>query len=437
MSWKEYYNEHLMSADEAVTKFVESNSRVIFAHDIGEPPALVDALIRNADSFRNVTISHMVSLSSGEYTKPEYKDNFRADLWFLGGGTRNCINEHRGDFTPLFFYQVPELIRSGEIPVDTVLIMVTPPDSNGKVSTGVSGDYTIQAVKSAKRVLAQVNENVPYTYGTAIFDVTEIDAFVEANTPLHELPEPKIGEEEILIGKNCASIIKDGDCLQLGIGSIPDAVCNELMDKKHLGLHSELLGDGGMRLYEAGALDNSMKQIDKGKFVFNFIMGTRKLYDFVDRNEECLLMPADYVNDPRVICQNDNMVSINSAIGIDFYGQVAADTIGYKQFSGVGGQVDFVRGAAMSKGGRSIIAMPSSTVKKDGTRLSKITPLLAEGQVVTTSRHDVDYVATEFGIAKLRGKSNRERARLLIGLAHPDFREELGESFEKMFGEKY
>jgi len=436
LSWKEYYNERLMSADEAVTSFVESNSRVLLAHDIGEPPALVDALVRNADKFRNVTISHMVSLGPGEYTKPEYKDNFKTDLWFLGGGTRKCIEENRGDYTPLFFYQIPELIRSGEIPVDTVLIMVTTPDESGKVSTGVSGDYTIQAVKSAKRVIAQVNENLPYTYGTAIFDVTDIDAFVEENTPLYELPEPKIGEAEMMIGKHCASIINDGDCLQLGIGSIPDAVCNELMEKKHLGLHSELLGDGGVRLYEAGALDNSMKQIDKGKFVFNFVMGTRKLYDFVDRNQDCLLMPADYVNDPRVVCQNDNVVSINSAIGIDFYGQVAADTIGYKQFSGVGGQVDFVRGAAMSKGGRSIIAMPSSTVKKDGTRLSKITPLLSEGQVVTTSRHDVDYVATEFGIVKLKGKSVKERARLLISIAHPQFREELGESFEKMFGEK-
>ncbi|MGF6376049.1 4-hydroxybutyrate CoA-transferase [Clostridiales Family XIII bacterium PM5-7] len=433
MQWKKYYDERLTTAEEAV-KQIKSGDKVVLAHDVGEPTALVDALVKHAEAYKNVGISHMVTLGTGAYTKPEYQDNFDVNFWFLSASTRKCVNAGYGDFTPAFFYEIPQLIREGVFPVDVAMIMVTPPDENGKVSTGTSGDYTIQAVKSAKKVIAQVNDQVPYTYGDAIFDVTEIDTFVECNQTLPALPAANIGEVESLIGKNCASIIKDGDCLQLGIGSIPDAVCNELLHKKHLGVHTEMLGDGVVRLYEAGAVDNTMKQIDKGKFVFNFVMGSQKLYDFCDRNKDCLLKGADYANDPRVICQNDNVVSINSGIGIDFYGQVASDTIGYNQFSGVGGQVDFVRGAALSNGGRSIIAMPSVINKKDGRKISKITPLLSEGQVVTTSRHDIDYVATEYGIVRLKGKSVKARAKALISIAHPDFRDELNTAFEKMFG---
>ena len=337
----------------------------------------------------------------------------------------------------MYFHETPGLMRDGTIKVDTALIMVTPPDENGKVSTGVAGDYTVQAVKSARTVIAQINDQVPFTYGGAVFDVTEIDAFVECSQPLPALPDAKIGEVESLIGKNCASIIEDGACLQLGIGSIPDAVCHELVHKKHLGIHSEMLGDGVVKLYEEGAVDNSLKQIDKGKFVFNFVMGSQKLYDFCDRNDKCILMPVDYVNDPRIICQNDNVVSINGGLAVDFYGQVAADTIGYTQFSGVGGQVDFIRGAAWSKNGKAIIAMPSMTVKKDGTKISKINPLLSEGTVVATPRHDVDYIATEYGIVRLKGLTVKERAKALISIAHPDFREELRDDYEKMFREKF
>ena len=437
MSWRELYKERVMSADEAVLKFVKSDSYVVLQHDVGEPPALVEALVRNAKEFHNVTISHMFTLGSGEYSKPEYKENFHMNLWFVSGQTRGSIRDDYGDYTPFFFYQTPELMRDGTIPVDTALVQLTPPDENGNMSTGVSGDYTVQAIKSAKYVVAQINECVPYTYGGAIVNVKDIDAFVEDSRPLPTLPDAKIGPVETEIGKNCASIIRDGDCLQLGIGSIPDAVCHELVHLKHLGVHSEMLGDGMVKLFELGAIDNSMKQIDKGKFVFNFVMGSQKLYDFIDHNPDCMLMPVDYVNDPRIICQNDNVVSINGGLQVDFYGQVASDTIGYNQFSGIGGQVDFVRGACMSRGGRAIIAMPSSTVKKDGKRISKITPLLMEGQVVSTSRQDTDYIATEYGIVKLRGKTVKERARALIGIAHPEFRDELAVQFEKMFRTKY
>ena len=436
MDWKKYYNERLMTADEAV-KLLKSGDKLILAHDVGEPPALVEAMVRNAANYRNVEISQMFTLGKGEYSHPEYAENFHMNLWFVSGPVRKSITEGRADYTPMYFHETPSLLRDGTLKVDTAMIMVTPPDENGKMSTGVAGDYTVQAIKSAKTVIAQVNDQVPFTYGGAVIDVTDVDAFVECNQPLPALPEAKIGEVERMIGKHCASIIEDGACLQLGIGSIPDAVCHELVDKKHLGIHSEMLGDGVVKLFEVGAVDNSMKQIDKGKFVFNFVMGSQKLYEFCDRNEDCMLMPVDYVNDPRIICQNDNVVSINGGLAVDFYGQVAADTIGYTQFSGVGGQVDFIRGAAWSKNGKAIIAMPSVTVKKDGTKISKITPLLSEGSVVATSRHDVDYIATEYGIVRLKGLTIKQRAKALIGIAHPDFREELKADYEKMFNEAF
>lgn len=436
MDWKKYYQEHLTTADEAV-KLIKDNDKLVLQHDVGEPPALVEALVKNAANYKNVEISHMFSLGTGAYSHPEYKDNFHMNLWFLSTNTRKSVTEGYGDYTTLYFHEAPGLMRDGTIQVDVAMVMLTPPDENGKMSTGVSGDYTVQAIKSAKTVIAQINENVPFTYGGALIDVEEVDAFVECNQPLPVLPDAKIGEIESAIGKHCASIINDGDCLQLGIGSIPDAVCHELVHKKHLGIHSEMLGDGIVKLYEVGAVDNSMKQIDKGKFVFNFVMGSQKLYDFCHKNEDCMLMPVDYVNDPRIICQNDNVVSINGGLGVDFYGQVASDTIGYNQFSGVGGQVDFIRGAAWSKNGRAIIAMPSVAVKKDGTKISKITPLLGEGQVVSTSRNDIDYIATEYGIVRLKGLTVKARARALISIAHPDFHEELKVAYEKMFKEAF
>lgn len=436
MDWKEYYSSKLTTAEEAV-KLIKSNDKLVLAHDVGEPPVLVDAMVANHAAYKNVEISHMFTLGKGEYCKAEYKENFHPNLWFLSGQTRKCVEEGHGDFTPLFFHEVPGLMRDGTIQVDVAMIMVTPPDKHGYVSTGVSGDYTVQAVKSAKTVIAQVNKNVPFTFGDAVFHVSEIDAFVEADTPLPELPEAKIGPVEEAIGKYCAELVNDGDTLQLGIGAIPDAVCHQLVNKKHLGIHSEMLGDGQVVLYEAGAIDNSLKGIDKGKFVFNFVMGSKKTYDFLDNNPACLLKAVDYVNHPMIIAKNPNMVSVNGGIGVDFYGQVAADTIGYRQFSAVGGQVDFIRGAAMGKNGRAIIAMPSVAKKKDGSMVSKITPLLSEGQVVTTSRHDTDYVVTEYGIAKLKGKTVKDRARALINIAHPDFRDELKDEFEKMFKVKF
>ena len=438
MGWKEIYESRLCTAEEAV-KSIKSGDKIGFAHAVAEPPALVDAMVANAAAYKDVEIGHMVTLGKGEYTKAEYKDNFRFNGWFTGGPTRNCIAEGHGDFTPVFFHEVPNYIRRGIFPLDVFLVMVSPPDEHGYCCVGVSADYTMQGIESAKIVLAQVNDQMPVVYGNTFVHVSKIDKFVEISQPLPELPLPKIGEVELAIGKHCAELIEDGSTLQLGIGAIPDAVLQSLKDKKDLGIHSEMISDGVVDLYEAGVINNSQKGLHKGKMIVTFLMGTKIVYDFACKNPAIELHPVNYVNNPVVVAQNTKMVCINSCIAVDFMGQVVSDSIGIKQFSGVGGQVDFVRGAAMSldEQGKAIIAMPSSTKKKDGTLISKITPFIDHGAAVTTSRNDVDYVVTEYGIAELKGKTLKERARNLINIAHPEVREELKAEFEKRFCAKF
>lgn len=375
----------------------------------------------------------MVAMGKCEYAKPEMASHFRHNAFFVGGGTRDAVASGRGDYTPSFFYQIPGLF-STTLPVDVALITVTPPNENGKCSLGVSVDYTQEAVKQAKLVIAQVNDQMPYTGPYSLVSVEDIDCFVEHSAPIIELAPPRIGDVERDIGENCASLIQDGDTLQLGIGAVPDAVLLFLKGKKDLGIHSEMFSDGVVELVEAGVITNAKKSLHPGKFVVSFLMGTKKLYDFVNNNPDVELRPVDYVNHPIVVAQNDNMVSINSCVQVDLMGQVASESVGLRQISGVGGQVDFVRGAAMSKGGRSIIAMPATAAR--GT-VSKIVPLLDEGAAVTTSRNDVDYIVTEYGVAHLKGRTLRERARALIEIAHPGFRDELKAEFEKRFNCKY
>lgn len=438
MGWKEIYESRLCTAEEAV-KSIKSGDKIGFAHAVAEPPALVDAMVANAAAYKDVEIGHMVTLGKGEYTKAEYKDNFRFNGWFTGGPTRNCIAEGHGDFTPVFFHEVPNYIRRGIFPLDVFLVMVSPPDEHGYCCVGVSADYTMQGIESAKIVLAQVNDQMPVVYGNTFVHVSKIDKFVEVSQPLPELGLPNLGEVELAIGKHCATLIEDGSTLQLGIGAIPDAVLHSLKDKKDLGIHSEMISDGVVDLYEAGVINNSKKGLHKDKMIVTFLMGTKRLYDFACKNPAIELHPVNYVNNPVVVAQNTKMVCINSCIAVDFMGQVVSDSIGTKQFSGVGGQVDFVRGAAMSldEQGKAIIAMPSSTKKKDGTLISKITPFIDHGAAVTTSRNDVDYVVTEYGIAELKGKTLKERARNLISIAHPEVREELKAEFEKRFCAKF
>lgn len=431
MDWKAYYESRLTTAEEAVTH-IKSGDRVILAHACGEPSYLVDAMVANAAAYKDVEIVHMVAMGKGEYCQPQYAENFRHNAIFVGGCSRDAIADGRGDFTPCFFFEVPRLFSS-TLPLDVAMVMVTPPDENGMCSLGISVDYTLEAVKKAKTVIAQVNPLYPWTGEHSLVPVTDLDIIVEHEAPLIELAPPKIGEIEKAIGANCASLIPDGATLQLGIGAIPDAVLLSLKDKKDLGIHSEMFSDGVVELVEAGVVTNARKTLHPGKFVVAFVMGTRRLYDFVDHNPDVEMRPVDYVNNPFVIAQNDHLISINSCVQVDLMGQVASETIGPKQISGVGGQVDFVRGASASKGGVSILAMPS-TVKG---KISKIVPLLDEGAAVTTGRNDVDYVVTEYGVAHLRGETLRQRARNLIAIAHPDFREGLQAEFEKRFHCKY
>lgn len=432
MEWKTLYNSKVKTAEEAV-KFIKSGDRVVLQHAVGEPLYLVDKMVENYKNYENVEIVQLVAMGKGDYAKEEMQGHFKVNSLFLGGPTRECINSGRGDFTPSFFYQIPELFKT-KLPVDVALINVSLPDENGYCSFGVSGDYTKPATEAAKLVIAQVNKYMPRTLGDCFIHISDIDIIVEKDEPIPELAPPKIGDVEKAIGEFCASLINDGDTLQLGIGAIPDAVLLFLKDKKDLGIHSEMISDGVVELVEAGVITCKKKNINKGKLSVAFLMGTKRLYDFVDNNPMVSLQTVDYINDPRVIGQNDNLISINAALQVDLMGQVCSEAMGLKQFSGIGGQVDFVRGAAFSKGGKSILAFPSTA--KKGT-VSKIVPFLTEGACVTTSRTDVDYVITEFGIAELKGRTLRERARNLINIAHPNFREELKAEFEKRFKEKF
>jgi len=376
----------------------------------------------------------MVPMGKAEYTMSGMEKHFKHNALFVGGSTREAISSGRADFTPCFFSKVPELFENGDLPVDVAIIQVSTPDKHGYCSFGVSVDYTKTAAKCAKVVIAQVNNKMPRTMGDSFIHVSEIDYIVEVSQPIIELKLPKIGDIEKAIGEYCASLIEDGSTLQLGIGAIPDAVLLFLKDKKDLGIHSEMISDGVVELVEKGVITNKAKTIHPGKIIVTFLMGTKKLYDFVDNNPMVEMYGVDYVNNPIIISKNNKMVCINSAIQVDIMGQVNAETIGLTQFSGTGGQVDFIRGAAMAANGKSIIAMPSTASKG---KVSRITPLLDVGAAVTTLRNEIDYVVTEYGIAKLKGKTLRDRARSLINIAHPDFRTSLVDEWEKRFRSKF
>lgn len=431
MDWKKEYEKKLITAEEAV-KHIKSGDRVVIGHAVGEPSYLVDAMVANAASYENVEIVHMVAMGKCEYAKEGMEKHFRHNAIFVGGNTRKAVESGKADYTPCFFSEVPALFQSS-LPVDVVLMQLSTPDEHGYCSFGTSVDYTKPAAKSAKLTIAQINKNMPRTMGDSFIHVSELDYLVEHDAPIIELQPPKIGDVEKEIGRYCASLVNDGDTIQLGIGAIPDAVLTFLKDKKDLGIHSEMFSDGVLELFELGVITNKKKTLSPGKTVVTFLMGTKKLYDFVNDNPSIEMRPVDYVNDPRVIMLNDNMVSINSCVQVDLMGQVCSESVGIRQISGVGGQVDFVRGAAMSKNGRAIIAMPSTAAKGS---ISKIVPTLDEGSAVTTSRNDVDYIVTEYGIAALKGKTLKQRAAALIKIAHPDFRAKLAEEYKNRFKEE-
>lgn len=432
MDWRKEYASKIVSAEEAISH-VQSGNRIVFTHACGESQVLTEELVRQADRLENVEIVHMVAMGQAPYCQPEMEKHFKHNALFVGGSTRKAVEEGRADYTPCFFHEAPQLFADGTLPVDVVFLQLSEPDEDGNCSYGVSVDYTQPAAEVAKLVIAQINKNMPYTYGNGI-NLKDIDYIVEKDEDLIELQPPKIGETERKIGQYIASLIHDGDTLQLGIGAIPDAVLSFLGDKKDLGIHSEMFSDGVVDLARKGVITNKKKTVDPGKFVSCFLMGTKKLYDFVNNNPDVLMKPVDYTNDPFVVAKIDNIISINSAMQVDLMGQVNAEMIGYKQFSGVGGQVDFVRGASRAKGGKAIIAMSSTA---GHGKISKIVPLLDEGAAVTTSRNDIDYVVTEFGIAHLKGRTLRQRAMELIKIAHPDFKQDLIAVFEQRFHCKY
>ena len=419
-NWRDLYHNKIVSAAQAV-QHIKSDDRVVIGHACGEPPTLVEALVARASELSNVEIVHMVAMGPAKFAQPEMEKSFRHNALFVGGTTRKAVEEKRADFTPCFFSEIPRLFKNKILSVDALLFQVTPPDEQGFCSYGVSVDYTKTAAECARIVIAQMNSCLPHTGGAKIH-LNDIHFIVEQDEPIIELKPPQIGEVEKAIGENVAALIPDGATLQLGIGAIPDAVLLFLTDKKDLGIHSEMFSDGVLVLAEAGVITNRKKTINTGKFTATFLMGTKRLYDFVNHNPDVEMQSVDYINDPCIIGQHDNMISINSALQVNLMGEVNAEMIGTKQFSAVGGQVDFVRGASRSLNGKSIIALPSTAA---GGKISRITCDLDRGAAVTTSRNDVHYVVTEYGAANLRGKSLSARAKALIAISHPDFRDRL------------
>ena len=427
MSWEIEYARKVQTPDEAL-RCVESGMRVYIQPGCAEPETLVEALIRRGPCVHDVEIVHMMTMGGADYVAPEMEGNFRHNAMFIGGNVREAINEGRADYTPIYLSEIEALFESGAMPIDVALIEVSPPDSHGFCSFGVGVDTTLTAAKCARYVVAQVNGHMPRTYGDSFIHVSDLDVVVESSRPLCAMKQLHITEMHKAIARNVADLIEDGAVLQTGIGGIPDAVLPFLMDRKDLAVHSELVSDGVIPLIESGVITGARKNFKPRKIILGFALGTKKLFDFVDNNPIFEFHPTAYTNDPAFIARNDNMVAINSALQIDLTGQVCSDSIGNQFYSGIGGQVDFIRGASRSKGGKPIIAIPS--IAKNGA-ISRIVPMLSPGAGVVTSRGLIRYVVTEYGVAYLHGKSIRERAQALIEIAHPNFREELYEYCEK------
>jgi len=424
MSWVEPYRSRLTSAEEAV-KVIRSGQRVFLTGNCSVPRLLLDALVARAPELTDVEIVTVLSIGAAPHADPAMQGHLKINTLFISDNVRSAVQEGRADFTPALLSEVPLLFRSGRLPLDVALIHVSPPDEHGFCSLGIEAGLIKTPAQVARVVIAEINERMPRTLGDSFIHISKIDYAIPVDYPLAELPMGEANELSTRIGEHAAALIEDGSTMQMGIGSIPDAVLKYLDGKRDLGVHTELFSDGVMELVQRGVITNERKTLHPGKIVAGFILGSQRLYSFVDDNPIVELHPTEYVNDPFVIAQNERMVSINSAIEVDLTGQVCADSIGPKLYSGVGGQIDFVYGAARSKGGKPIIALPATASLRDGTRLSRIVATLKPGAGVTTSRNHVHYVCTEFGVASLYGRTIRERARALIEIAHPDFREEL------------
>ena len=422
-AWERIYRSKVTTAAEAI-RSVANGDNLYLTSNCSVPQQLLGALVdrARADDVRDVTIHQLLTIGSTDYVAPEMAGKIRANALFIGPNIRKAVQQGRVDFTPVFLGETPKLFKEKIIPLDVALVHVSPPDEHGFCSFGVEVGLTKPAAESARIIIAEVNEQMPRTLGNSFIHVSKLTHIVPVNYPLIELPQGTPGDLEKAIGSHIAEMIPDGATLQLGIGAIPDGVLYYLQDKRDLGIHSELFSDGVVDLVEMGVVTNDRKTLHPGKIIAGMLLGTKRLYDFSDDNAMVELHPQDYVNDPFVIAQNDNMIAINSAIEVDLTGQVCADSMGPRLYSGVGGQVDFVRGAARSKGGKPIIALPATA--RDGT-VSRITPMLRQGAGVVTTRNDVHYVVTEFGVADLYGKTIRHRVEALIGIAHHQFRSDL------------
>jgi acyl-CoA hydrolase len=419
MKWK--------SLEESVD-IIKSGDRVFVHGGAATPKQLVKAMTQRAPELRGVEVVHLHTEGEAPYAQPEYADSFTTNALFVGANVRQAVAEGAADYVPVFLSEVPGLFRKGIMPIDVALIHVSPPDKHGYCSLGVSVDVARAAIQVAEHVVAQVNPAMPRTHGDGLIHVSEIDYAVEVHEPIHEVPPAEISEVEERIARHCAELIEDGACLQMGIGGIPNAVLQALVNHKNLGIHTEMFSDGVIDLVERGVITGTNKRVHPGKLVSAFIMGSRRLYDFVDDNPLVAVLDVAYVNDTAVIRRNLKVTAINSAIEIDLTGQVGADSMGTRQYSGVGGQMDFIRGASLSEGGKPIIALPSVT--KSG--ISRIAPFLRLGTGVVTTRAHVHYVVTEWGVAYLYAKNLRQRARALIEIAHPDQRAMLEEkAFER------
>jgi acyl-CoA hydrolase len=421
MNWLDDYRSKLESAAEAVGR-IKSGDRVYYAGNAAIPQTLVKALSLRKDELEDVQLNHVLLVGKDPLAEPEMEGSFRHNSLFVGPADRKAVNEGRGDYVPIFLHQIPRLFRENIVPVDVAMVQCSPPDEHGFMSLGVETLASIAACQKAKTVIVQVNERMPRVLGDSFMHVNRVDSVVEATEGLPQLESKPATDVERAIASHVIPLIQPGSTVQMGIGGIPDSVWESMEGDMQLGIHTEMISDGGMRAIQRGVVTGTQKNLHPGKVVLTFALGSDELYDYIDNNPLIEAHPVDYVNDPFIVSQNENMVAVNSAIEVDLTGQVCSDSIGPYIYSGFGGQVDFIRGAAKSKGGRPIIALPSTA--KGGT-MSRIVPFLKEGAGVVTSRADVHYVVTEHGAVNLFGKNLRERAKALIEIADPQFQEEV------------
>ena len=419
--WQKAYADQVVTADQALSH-VKPGQRVFIGTGCAQPTELVRALAARSSQLADVQVVHLLTLGEAPYADRELSQHFVVNSFFIAENVRSVIQEGVGDYTPIFLSEIPRLFTSGQLPIDAVLIQVTPPDDRGRCSFGISVDIVKSAAANAKLVIAEVNPRMPRTLGDSLIHVNDIDFLVPVDYPLLEVQWAEVTDVTRQIGEFVAALVEDGSTIELGIGRVPHAVLESLKEKKHLGIHTEMFTDALMDLVEKGVIDGSLKSVDKGQIVASFCMGTKKLYDYIDNNPMFAFHPTEYVNDPFVISRQHKMVAVNVALEVDLTGQVCADSLGAKFYSGIGGQVDFNRGAARSEGGKAIIALPSTARNET---VSRIVAFLTPGAGVVTTRGDVHYVVTEYGTAYLHGKSVQERALALISIAHPKFREDL------------